>query len=153
MLPPSWLKFNKARIIVFVDEEINVKLKDTTDEESHLQSILLEVGFEKSKKHMVNFYYREWKSCVTGNRTVADQIEDLSLLMNIWRRSVRKDQDFLALGDMNLCSMKWDDPGYPHKALAELVKDFMIEENCCQIVDQYTRVRQVGDSVQRSRDC
>ena len=149
-LPPSWLKFNKARIIVFVDEEINVKLKDTTDEESHLQSILLEVGFGKSKKHIVNFYYREWKSCVTGNRTAADQLEDLSLLMNIWRRSVRKDQDFLALGDMNLCSMKWDDPGYPHKALAEVVKDFMIEENCYQLVNKHTRIQKVNEEIQRS---
>ena len=26
----------------------------------------------------------------------------------------------------------------------------MVEENCCQIVDQFTRVRQVGDTVQRS---
>ena len=96
----------------------------------------------KSKKHIVNFYYREWKSCVTGNRTAADQFEDLSLLMNIWRRSVRKDQDFLALGDMNLCSMKWDDPGYPHKA-------FMIEENCYQLVNKHTRIQKVNEEIQR----
>jgi hypothetical protein len=150
ILPPSWLKFGKARIIVFVDEEIKVKLKDITDEECHLQSIILEVGFGKAKKHLVNFYYREWKSCVTGSRATADQFKDLSLLMNIWRRSVKKDQDFLALGDMNLCSMKWDDPGYSHKALAELVKDCMMEENCYQLVNKHTRVQQVNGEIQRS---
>lgn len=150
ILPPSWLRHNKARIIVFADEEINVNVKANQNEESHLQSILLEVGFGRTKKHLVNFYYREWKSCVTGSRAPGDQQQDLALMMDVWRRAVTSDQDFLALGDMNLCAMKWDEPGYSHKPLAELVKDFMIEENCYQLVNKYTRVQNVNGEIQRS---
>ena len=84
---------------------MNVKVKNPPDEEAHLQNILLEIGFGRAKKHIVNFYYRGWKSCVTGNSSQADQYKDLELLMNIWRRSLSNDQDFIALGDMNLCQM------------------------------------------------
>ena len=70
--------------------------------------------------------------------------------MGIWRRYVAEDKDFLALGDINLCAKQWDEPGYTHSQLADLVKDFMMEENCCQVVDGYTRLRMVNGSMQRS---
>ena len=73
ILPASWLAHDKARIIVYADEEMNVKVKNPPDEEAHLQNILLEIGFGRAKKHIVNFYYRGWKSCVTGNSSQADQ--------------------------------------------------------------------------------
>ena len=150
ILPQSCEKHNKARIIVFADEEMNVKMKTPDEEENHLQNILLEIGFGKSKKHLVNFYYREWKSCVTGKGTSADQFHDLSLLMNIWRRSTSKNQEFLALGDMNLCALKWDESGYSYRAMADLVQDFMLEENCYQLMNKHTRIRQVKGEIQRS---
>ena len=134
ILPASWMKHDKARIIVYVDEEINVKVKNPNDEECHIQNILLEVGFGKSKKHLVGFYYREWKSCVTGLGSQEHQYRNLEILVNIWRKFLVKDQDFVALGDMNLCALKWNDQGYIFKDMAELVKDFMMEENCYQLV-------------------
>ena len=54
------------------------------------------------------------------------------------------------MGDMNLCAKKWDDPGYHYIELSNLVKDFLIEENCHQIVDDFTRVRKVNGQLQRS---
>ena len=63
-LPTSWIDHNKARLIVYVNEEINAKLLDNPGPSSHIQNILLEVGFRRGKKHFVSFYHREWKSCV-----------------------------------------------------------------------------------------
>ena len=55
ILPASWLAHDKARIIVYADEEMNVKVKNPPNEESHLKNILLEIGFGRAKKHIVNF--------------------------------------------------------------------------------------------------
>ena len=59
ILPHSWEIHGKARIIVYANEEVKAKLKDIKNDETHLQNILLEVGFGKSKTHLVNFYYRD----------------------------------------------------------------------------------------------
>ena len=56
-LPTSWIQHNKARLIVYVNEEINAKIIDNLGPSSHIQNILLEVGFGRGKKHFVSFYY------------------------------------------------------------------------------------------------
>ena len=150
ILPHSWETHNRERIIVYANDEIKAKMKNSNVDESHLQTILLEVGFGKSKTHLVNFYYREWKSCVTGESNANYQLNCLSKLMDIWRRCTEGDKDFLALGDMNLCALQMDDPSYVHSNLSNVVNDFMIEEGCHQMVDQVTRIRAVGGAVQRS---
>ena len=148
ILPASWQAYGKARIIVYVCEEIKCKVKELKKEEDHLQSILLEIGYGRSRTHLVNLYYREWKSCVTGKQSQEDQCKDLELLLNIWRRATGENRDFLASGDMNLCSQRWDTPGYIHSNLADLVKEFMLEENCYQIVNDVTRIRSVNQRTQ-----
>ena len=150
LLPASWKIYGKARILIYVSEEIRVKVIEPRKEEDHLQSILLEIGYGRSKTHMVNMYYREWKSCVTGKQSQEDQHKDLENLMNVWRRASDHDKDFIACGDMNLCSKRWDTPGYIHSNLADLVKEFMLEENCYQLVDEITRIRSVNGELQRS---
>ena len=150
ILPASWNIYGKARILVYVSEEIKCKVKELKDEENHLQSILLEIGYGRAKTHLVNVYYREWKSCVTGNQTQESQASDLELLMNIWRRASDQDRDFISFGDMNLCCRRWDTPGYIHSNMADLVKEFMLEENCYQLVNDFTRIRYVNGDLQRS---
>ena len=51
---------------------------------------------------------------------------------------------------MNLCAKRWEEQDYEYKDLANKVKDFMYEENCTQIIDKYTRIRRVGNELQRS---
>ena len=150
ILPHSWEIHGKARIIVYANEEVAAKLKETNNDEDHLQNILLEVGFGKSKTHLVNFYYREWKSCISGENSQNYQLQCLSKLMNIWRRCTVQDKDFVALGDMNICAKQMNDPSYIHNNLSEVLNDFMIEEGCHQIVEDYTRIRAVNGTVQRS---
>ena len=150
ILPHSWLIHNKARILVYANDEIKANLKKVKDDENHLQNVLLEVGFGKSKTHFVNFYYREWKSCVSGENSTDYQLHCLTKLMDIWRRCTEGDKDFIALGDMNLCAKEMDNPAYIHNNLSDVVNDFMIEEGCHQMVEEITRVRAVGGTVQRS---
>ena len=94
---------------------------------------MLEVGYGKSKTHLYNYYYREWKSCVTGLDDINSQTNDLKLLMNIWRRCAAENKDFIANGDMNIDAKQ----GYRLAHLSTLVKDFMLEKNCYQIVNEY----------------
>ena len=150
ILPESWQLHKKARIILYVSDELNFKTCKLNDDEKHLQTITLEVGFGRSSKHFVNFFYREWTSCVTGENDLNTQNENLKKLMTIWQRCTDTDRDFVSLGDMNLCALLWNDPGYAHSALSSVVHDFMLSENCHQLVNQYTRIRSVNGSIQRS---
>ena len=98
----------------------------------------------------MNFYYREWTSCVTGENDQITQSDNLKNLMHIWQRCTETTKDFVSLGDMNLCALKWNDPGYIHSSLASIVQDFLLAENCHQLVNQHTRIRSVNGMIQRS---
>ena len=71
-------------------------------------------------------------------------------MLDIWRAAIDVDHDFVAMGDMNLCAKLMDEPGYQHHKLAAKVKDFLLEEYCSQIIDDYTRIRNVNGNLQRS---
>ena len=83
---------------------------------------------------------------------MVSQVSELEALLDVWRNCTNdpNNKDFLALGDMNLCALKWDNQNYEYKDLANKLKDFMNEEDCFQAVSDYTRIRLVGDSIQRS---
>ena len=71
IIPESWKVYGKARMLVYVHEEIKFKVCELQDDEKHLQTVTLEVGFGRAAKHYVNMYYREWKSIVTGENSMA----------------------------------------------------------------------------------
>ena len=52
ILPDSWIKHDKARILLYVNNEINTKIINLKDDESHIQSIVIEVGFGRSKTNI-----------------------------------------------------------------------------------------------------
>ena len=112
ILPDSWTVHDKARIILYVNNELNIKVCSLENDEKHLQVITLEIGFGRSKKHFLSFYYREWKNMVTGLSDKKSQVEDLIKLTNIWRRYTDSDKDFVSLGDMDLCALSWDQNGF-----------------------------------------
>ena len=135
---------------MYINDELNFKVCELKDEEKHLQTMTLEIGFGKSSKHFVNLYYREWKSTVTEESSEEAQILNLKKLMNIWQRSTETNKDFVALGDMNLCALSWNENGFNHSNLARIVQDFMLSESCHQLINDYTRIRSVGGVIQRS---
>ena len=148
ILPESWNQHGVARVVVFVKEDLQCKIKHPSQPTSHLQSITLKLGYGRSKTHFFNFYYREWTNWVRGDRT--HQEEDLDSLLDIWRECTENQSDFVAMGDMNICAKKMSDPNYVHAGLASKLSDFLLEENCSQLIDDYTRIRKVGQEIQRS---
>ena len=54
------------------------------------------------------------------------------------------------MGDMNLCAKRMLEPNYEHAGLTSKLSDFLLEENCSQLVDDYTRIRKVGQEFQCS---
>lgn len=85
IFPDSWDTYNKARVMVYINEELNYKVWELNEDEKHVQSIVIEVGIGRSKRHICNFYYREWKSCVTALNDFTAQSNYLHIMMNIWR--------------------------------------------------------------------
>ena len=85
-------------------------------------------------------FYREWTSCRTGRRDMMSQVSELEALLDVWRNCTNdpNNKDFLALGDKNLCALKWDSQNYEYKDLANKLKDFMNEEDFFQVVNDYT---------------
>ena len=150
ILPDSWTVHDKARIILYVNSELNIKVCSLENDEKQLQVITLEIGFGRSKKHFLSFYYREWKNMVTGLSDKKSQVDDLIKLTNIWRRYTDSDKDFVSLGDMNICAMRLEDESYAHSDLADILLEFLLAENCSQMVNEYTRIRSVNGVIQRS---
>ena len=60
------------------------------------------------------------------------------------------ERDFIAMGDMNVCAKRMNDSSYEHASLAGQIIDFLLEEDCSQLVNEFTRIRKVGDVVLRS---
>ena len=77
ILPDSWDKHGVARVLVYANDELNVKKHGLKDEESHLQSIILEISIGKglSKKTLIspnfmcNFLLNRWSQGVVLLRT------------------------------------------------------------------------------------
>ena len=66
ILPNSWLMYDQARIIVYVREELQIKERRLSQENSDLQSISFEVGVGREKKTCLNFFYREFTGGISG---------------------------------------------------------------------------------------
>ena len=125
-----------ARLITYVSDEVIYKQRHLPLAEHHLQSIWLEIGFGRAKKHLVNFYYREHTSCVTGSRD--SQLTHLKQLIRGWRDALGEGRDLVAMGDANLDVNLWQDPQYWNYYLAREVHEFLLSESCVQLVDKYT---------------
>ena len=105
--------------------------------------------FGKWKEKCI-YYFVYFAFVISKGGSKVHQEEDLELLQKIWRECTEEDSDFIAMGDMNVCALRMNDLTYEHKALASKIKDFLLEEDCSQIIQDYTRIRKVGDQVQRS---
>ena len=120
VLPKSWETLGSARILVYIRDDLKaVQLYPQDPSYDHIQNITLEIGFGKSKTHYCNMFYREWTSCRTGRRDMVSQVSELEALLDVWRNCTNdpNNKDFLALGDMNLCALKWDNQNYEYKDL------------------------------------
>ena len=149
-LPCTWETHGQARILVYVSNDIKYKKKVLSNSDNDLPSITLEIGLGRARKTIVNYYYREWTSGVTGDSSMTGQQERLVRHISQWKQLASQGRDFVSLGDANLCALSWNDPDYRHKNLASQVQSFCLEENCHQLVNGFTRIQSYGNTVQQS---
>ena len=143
MLPKTWEISDQARLIVYVSDDLNVKTKDLNATDFDLPSITLEIGLGRERKTIVNYYYREWTSGITGDNSHQGQLERFGRQTEHWRYLSRENKDVILLGDANLCALSWNNQDYPatKKDLANLALDYYLEESVTQLVEEYTRER------------
>ena len=58
VLPRSWESHGKARVIVYIKEDLKVKVVEGDASDDDIQHVLLDVGFGQGR-HYVSMYYRE----------------------------------------------------------------------------------------------
>ena len=148
-LPTSWDIHGVARMIVYARQDLKVNVVKDKNDDADLQHILLSIGQGKNE-HFIDMYYREWKSCVSGQNSQRFHIDYFQRLTNIWRQCTSKQKDFLSIGDTNIDMFKANKPHYKHQSVADVLNDFLYEENSYQLVEEATRIRKVNDSIQKS---
>ena len=150
-LPLTWKHHGQARIFVYAKEELKVDVKQLGARLNDLPILTFEIGLGMEKKTVVNFFYREFTSGVTGLKTLQEQVERLKRMISHWKSLTNSNKDVICLGDANLCAMKWNDSNYQLKEHAEMVQTFLLETESSQLVKQYTRSEFVrGGAVSRS---
>ena len=149
-LPSSWYSHGQARIILYVKEGVKIKMRKLNNQDSDLPTLSCEVGLGKERRTITNFFYREWKSGVTGLEDQASQLERQARQINHWKSLYSKTRDVLILGDANLCCFKWNAATYQHKPLAEELQDFLLQTSSFQVIKDYTRSEICNNGLTRS---
>ena len=139
LLPLSWSVHGQARVIVYAKNELKVKERDIGRQNSDIPTISYEIGLGREKKTIVNFFYREFTSGVSGLKDITAQTERLSRQVKHWRSLNKSNRDIVCLGDANLCAMKLCEDGYSLKDLAEMVQSFLMDSASNQMVKEYKR--------------
>ena len=139
-LPETWQHFGQARILVYLRSDVLYK-RWTQNNPVNLPNITFEVGIGKEKKTLLNFFYREWTSGVTGESSHTSQVDRLECQIAYWKTLYATNKDVVSLGDANLCALTWHEPSFDasNKVLANLIQDFLLEDSSYQIVKDFTR--------------
>ena len=143
-LPMSWQKHGQARILVYAMEELKVKERVLGAHLNDLPIMTFEIGFGLEKKKIVNYFYREFTSGVSGLDDSQSQFERLQRMTQHWRSLAANKKDLVCLGDANLCANKWHDESYYLKDHAETVQTFLMETSSTQLVKEYTRSGEIS---------
>ena len=150
-LPDTWEAHHQARLIVYIKDEIKVKTKVLPVENNDLPTITFEIGLGREKKSLVNFYYREWTSGVSGEKSNLSQIERFGRQVEVWRSLTKESRDIVILGDANFCFTNCNTQDYPShlKDISNIATDFYLEEAFIQLVDKPTRTELKGGRVEK----
>ena len=140
ILPQSWQVHGQARVILYVREDINLKVRPLARENSDLPSVSCEIGVGKEKKTRVNFFYREWTSGVSGLGDNSSKVERLKRQISHWKTLHAGGRDTIILGDANLCALKWEEENFQYKELALQIKEYLLETSSYQLVKEPTRL-------------
>ena len=102
-LPESWQAHSQARILVYIKQGLKVKWKKLDVNDRDLPSISCEIGTGKERNTSVNFFYKEWKSGVSGLDDKAAQLDRLTRQINHWKTLFSGGSNVVIMGDANTC--------------------------------------------------
>jgi hypothetical protein len=151
-LPNTWSAHGQARVMVYAKNELQVVEKNVGIQNGNLPTITFEIGLGREKKTVVNFFYREFTSGVSGLKDTNAPTERLTRQIKYWKHLHKSNRDIICLGDANLCAIKWYDDNYNEKTLAELVQSSLLETSSSQIIKEYTR-SEIGQGGVLTRSC
>ena len=140
ILPQSWQHHGQARVLLYVREDINLKVKPLARGNTDLPSISCEIGVGREKKTRVHFFYREWTSGVSDLGVTNLQTKRLKRQIDHWKTLHTGGRDTIVLGDANLCALKWEEESFQYKDLALQVQEYLLETSSYQIVKEPTRL-------------
>ena len=149
--PQTWDVHGQARLICYVSEEVKYVRQTLGSEYDHIPSITLDIGLGKANRTVVHYYYREWTNGITGESDNQSQLTDLKTHIKQWTELCRTSKSFVALGDANLCALRWNNNDFKHKDLAHEVQQFLLDESCYQITNKYTRIQ--GNNFELQQSC
>ena len=111
-----------TRIICLVDEKMKDKIiirMDLTSQD--FPSLWLEIETTAGKNVICGGFYREWAP--GGDSSVLAQVKAMQIFTSQIERAVAENKSVIILGDANLCCERWNSPTFPHKQVAEEIKD------------------------------
>ena len=79
--------------------ELKVTEKDIGIQNSDLPTITFEIGLGREKKTIVNFFYGEFTSGVSGLKDTSAQTERLTRQIKHWKYLHKSNRDIICLGD------------------------------------------------------
>ena len=152
ILPQTWYAHGQARIALYVKDDVRVTVTPVARQHSDLPTLTCTIGMGNGKKTVVNFFYREWTSGVSGMVGAEAQKERLKRQVELWRSLQHRTHEVIILGDANLCALKWEEEGYQYRELADYILEFLAEINGSQTVTEKTHMNS-GGRVEDSSSC
>ena len=86
---------------------------------------------ESGKNVLCGGFYREWAP-KKDNSTEA-QVQAMQCFTNQIETATLEDKSMLILGDANLCELKWDSPGFPHRRISDELRETLAQCGLIQI--------------------
>ena len=94
-------------------------------------SIWVEMIREGEKNILICGYYREWT--INGTKNTSDQIKAIQELTKQLEMAEMSKLPIIMMGDMNICSTKWNDPDFKLKHISEEIQSSMAQ---CGLVNK-----------------
>ena len=111
-------EIDNVRIVCLARNDTDVKFKLRPDlMSSQFSSIWVECRTSSSKKYLMGGCYREWTK--NGDDSIEGQKARLHILLDQIGEASRECERVLIVGDMNLCSEKWNEKNYRYKSLSD----------------------------------
>ena len=116
---------HKTRVLIFVKDWLasHIQLREDLMN-CNFASIWIELAPSiLGKTFRLCAIYREWS--FEGENSHSSQLDRIDIFMKQVEKATKGNDGTIIIGDVNLCSKKWDDQNYAHKTLADRWREGM----------------------------